>query len=242
MPRLTGPDGVVLMGHGSRDLAGAEEFLALARAVAAAPPLHGTLVRPGWLEFAGDRVESIQQAFGQLVEGGARSIAAVPLILFAGGHGADDMPAQVCLAQQRYPSAHIRMADLVGIDDCLLACLAARAGAATSGLPTVPAREESCDSRGAQPTRRGLPGPPNQAALRRTRRRLPGSTRRRTHRAPPRAPSRAVGIHRQPVAYRRLAKRRARVSGERIVPAGFMQTMAQLTASTRAIRVTISAR
>jgi sirohydrochlorin ferrochelatase len=53
MPRLTGPDGVVLMGHGSRDSAGAQEFLALARAVAAAAPLQGVPVRPGWLEFAG---------------------------------------------------------------------------------------------------------------------------------------------------------------------------------------------
>src|SRR5258708_28243775 len=137
MPRLTGPDGVVLMGHGSRDSAGAEEFLALARAIAAAAPLQGVPVRPGWLEFAGEHVECIQEAFKHLVDGGARRIAAVPLILFAGGHGADDMPAQVCQAQQRYSSVDIRIADLVGIDDCLLACLAARAARAISRLPIV---------------------------------------------------------------------------------------------------------
>jgi sirohydrochlorin cobaltochelatase len=137
MHSLTALDGVVLMGHGSRDPAGAEEFLALANAVAAAPPLKGMPVRPGWLEFAGERVESIQQAFGRLAEGGARRIVAVPLILFAAGHGSEDMPGQVRLARQRYPSIDIRIADLIGIDDCLLACLAARARAATSGLPMV---------------------------------------------------------------------------------------------------------
>ncbi len=126
------------MGHGSRDTEGAEEFLALANAVAATPPLHGIPIEPGWLEFAGERVESIQQAFDRLVEGGAQRIAAVPLILFAAGHGGDDMPAQVRLAQQRYPSIDIRRADLIGIDDSLLACLAARARAVTSDLPEVP--------------------------------------------------------------------------------------------------------
>jgi sirohydrochlorin cobaltochelatase len=130
-------DAVVLMGHGSRDPAGAEEFLALTRAVAAAPSLRGQQVVPGWLEFAGERVESIQQAFGRCVEGGARRIAAVPLILFAASHGSEDMPAQVRLAQHRYRSVDIRMADLVGIDDCLLECLAGRVRAVTSSLPSL---------------------------------------------------------------------------------------------------------
>jgi sirohydrochlorin cobaltochelatase len=126
------------MGHGSRDPASAQEFLTLASAVAAAPPLRGMSVRSGWLEFAGGRVESIQQAFDCLVEGGVRRIVAVPLILFAAGHGARDMPAQVRLAQQRHRSASIRIAELIGIDDCLLACLAARARGASAGLPALP--------------------------------------------------------------------------------------------------------
>jgi sirohydrochlorin cobaltochelatase len=134
---LAGPDGVVLMGHGSRDPAGADEFLALTHAVAAAPNLRGMQVVPGWLEFAGERVPSIQQAFDRLVECGAQRIAAVPLILFAAGHGAADMPAQVRLAQTRYPSLDIRLASLVGIDDCLLACLAERARAGLASLPGI---------------------------------------------------------------------------------------------------------
>jgi sirohydrochlorin cobaltochelatase len=138
MRSLIAPDGIVLMGHGSRDPAGADEFLALTQTVAAAPALRGVQVVPGWLEFAGERVESIQQAFDRLVECGAQRIAAVPLILFAAGHGAADMPGQVRLAQMRHPSLDIRIASLVGIDDCLLACLAERARGALAGLPSVP--------------------------------------------------------------------------------------------------------
>src|SRR5579859_2757412 len=100
--RRLSPDGVLLMGHGSRDPAGAEEFLALTRAVAAAPPLRDVEVVPGWLEFAGEHVESIQQACRHLVDRGARRIAAVPLILFAAGHGSHDMPDQGRLAAQCY--------------------------------------------------------------------------------------------------------------------------------------------
>ena len=155
MSTLSGPEGVVLMGHGSRDPAGAEEFLALAQAVAAAAPLHGVPVRPGWLEFAGGWVESIQDAFSHLVEGGAQRIAAVPVILFAGGHGAEDKPAQLCLAQQRYPSLDIRLADLIGIDDCVLACLAARAAGAIAGLPPVPTEHTASQLPVCQPVTGG---------------------------------------------------------------------------------------
>lgn len=129
------------MGHGSRDSAAAEEFVALSDAIATWPSLQHLQVRGGWLEFAGERVESIQEAFDACVAGGAQRIAAVPLFLFAAGHGAEDMPAQARLAQERHPSVEIRLADLIGIDDCLLACLAARVSAATSRLSELPRRQ-----------------------------------------------------------------------------------------------------
>jgi sirohydrochlorin cobaltochelatase len=138
MRQPSGPDAVVLMGHGSRDPAAATEFLALSEALGAAPELAQIPVVPGWLEFAGDPIPTIQAAFDQCIAAGARRIVAVPAILFAAGHGTEDMPAQVQLAQARYPQADIRQADLVGIDDVLLECLAARAQAATAALACVP--------------------------------------------------------------------------------------------------------
>lgn len=137
---LDAPDGVVLMGHGSRDPAGAREFLALAAAVARSPELTSAVVEPGFLEFAdGHGVPSIQAAFDRCVARGARRIAAVPAILFAGGHGTRDMPDQVARARARLANcAEVRLAHLVGIDDRLLDCLVQRAEAAVAGLAPVP--------------------------------------------------------------------------------------------------------
>jgi sirohydrochlorin cobaltochelatase len=133
------PDGVVLMGHGSRDLAGAREFLALSDAVGSLPEVAGMPVEPGFLEFAGRLLPSIQDAFDRCIDRGARRIAAVPAILFAGSHGTEDMPRQVSLARSRYPDVQVRQADLIGIDDALLDLLVERFNAATAGLPPLPA-------------------------------------------------------------------------------------------------------
>lgn len=139
-----GPDGIVLMGHGSRDAAGVREFLALAEALAArAGPLP---VEPGLLErYPGGGGEldppSIQGAIDRCVARGARRIAAVPAVLFAGGHGTRDMPAEVERARQRHPVVDLRLADLIGIDDALLDRLVQRAYTALAGLPPLPAHQ-----------------------------------------------------------------------------------------------------
>jgi sirohydrochlorin cobaltochelatase len=71
-------------------------------------------------------------------------VAAVPAILFAGGHASEDMPQQVACARARLPWLDIRAADLVGIDDSLLDCLVERASAALDhddGVPPLPPEE-----------------------------------------------------------------------------------------------------
>jgi sirohydrochlorin ferrochelatase len=127
------------MSHGSRDLAGAREFLALSDAVGSLPEVAGIPVEPGFLEFAGSLMPSIQDAFDRCIVRGARRIAAVPAILFAGSHGTEDMPRQVSLARRRFPDVQVRLADLIGIDDALLDLLLARADGAVAGLPPLPA-------------------------------------------------------------------------------------------------------
>ena len=61
MPTPGAEGQILLMGHGSRDLDGAREFVALVDAVreAAGP----TPVEAGFLEFAGPVISSIQAAF-----------------------------------------------------------------------------------------------------------------------------------------------------------------------------------
>lgn len=131
-------DGIVLLGHGSRDAAGAREFRALADLVAAQAG-GNVAVEPGFLEFAGQVVPSIPEAFGRCVARGARRIAAVPLLLFAGGHGTEDMPREVEVARQRHPTIDIALADVLGIDDGVLDRLVERADAAVADLPPVSA-------------------------------------------------------------------------------------------------------
>jgi sirohydrochlorin cobaltochelatase len=126
-----GLDGVVLMGHGSRDGAAAAEFGRLAAEVAA---LLGVPTLPGVLEFPGT-LPSIQAAFDACAALGCRRVAAVPAVLFAGGHGSQDLPEQVRCARARLPWLEIGAADLLGIDDGLLDCLIERAEAALAGLP-----------------------------------------------------------------------------------------------------------
>jgi sirohydrochlorin cobaltochelatase len=132
-----GLDGVVLMGHGSRDAAAAPEFSALADRLA---ETLGAPVVPGVLEFAGS-VPSIQAAFDCCAALGCRRVAAVPAVLFAGGHASQDMPRQVACARARLPWVEIRAADLVGVDDGLLDCLVERATAALAGLPPLAPEE-----------------------------------------------------------------------------------------------------
>jgi sirohydrochlorin cobaltochelatase len=134
-----GPDGVVLMGHGSRDAAAVDEFAELAERVARA---LGAPVVPGFLEFAASG-QSIQAAFDGCASLGCQRVAAVPAILFAGGHASQDMPRQVACARARLPWLDIRLADLVGIDDRLLDRLVARADTALDALPPLPAEHSA---------------------------------------------------------------------------------------------------
>ena len=135
------PDGVVLIGHGSRDVATAREFLTLATAVAHQPVLGGVVVEPGFLEFAGGMVPSIEDAFARCVARGAQRVAAVPAILFAGGHGTRDLPSELDLVRQRFPGVDVRLAELIGIDDRLLDQLVVRVDIATNRLSRVPAAD-----------------------------------------------------------------------------------------------------
>lgn len=132
------PDAVVLVGHGSRDPAGAEELLRLARMVAASPVLGDTPVEAGFLEFTSARFPSVQEAFRRCAEQGARTVTVVPALLVAAGHALDDLPAEIARAEARFPALGIRLAGAVGIDDALLELLARRARTALDALgPTT---------------------------------------------------------------------------------------------------------
>src|SRR6476646_7331453 len=82
--------GLLVVGHGSREAVGVEEFLATARLVAEAA--HPAPVEACFLEFARP---TIAEGFRALAARGVRRIVVAPALLFSAGHDLRDIPAAV---------------------------------------------------------------------------------------------------------------------------------------------------
>jgi sirohydrochlorin cobaltochelatase len=91
--------GVLLIGHGTRDALGTEQFFQLAERLATT--LSPLPVAPALLEF---QSPTIDQAWQSLVERDVKHIHVAPLLLFAAGHAKDDIPAVIRGCQSRTPA------------------------------------------------------------------------------------------------------------------------------------------
>ena len=101
---------LLIVGHGSRSAAGVAEYWELARAVTeAAPELD---VGCGFIELASPDLDT---AVDRLVEGGASSVVAVPLVLLGAGHMKDDGPAALHRGRHRHPSVRFAYARHLGL-------------------------------------------------------------------------------------------------------------------------------
>lgn len=89
---------MLLIGHGTRDDVGSDQFFQLASLLAAR--LVPTPVQPALLEF---REPTIAQAWDALVARGVSQICVAPLLLFAAGHAKQDIPDLVKQCQSRTP-------------------------------------------------------------------------------------------------------------------------------------------
>ncbi len=113
--RVSAPPALLVVGHGSRDADGVEEFWALAdsiRAAAAELPVDF-----GFIEMAEPLVD---EALDRLVEAGARQVVSIPLVLLAAGHLKNDGPAALARARARHPGVEFRMGRDLGIDPVVL--------------------------------------------------------------------------------------------------------------------------
>ena len=79
---------LLIIGHGSRDPRGAKEFHELVDLVRRRNP--SLTVEGGFIELSRP---PISECVDRLADGGARNVAAVPLMLLAAGHAKDDIPA-----------------------------------------------------------------------------------------------------------------------------------------------------
>ena len=111
----TAPPALLVVGHGTRDADGVEEFWQLARHVREAA---GDLeVEFGFIEMAEPLAD---EAIDRLVARGPRDVVSVPLVLLAAGHLKNDGPATLARARQRHPDVRFRMARDLGIHPAVL--------------------------------------------------------------------------------------------------------------------------
>jgi len=122
---------MLLVGHGSRSVAGRDELLTLADLVAAAAP--DVAVATGFLELSDPPAG---QALDHLARLGVRRASVLPLMLNPGGHAKSDVPAVVLAGRARHPGVSLHYGRPLGPDHQLLALATRRlAAAGAAGLP-----------------------------------------------------------------------------------------------------------
>ncbi len=118
----------LIVGHGSRDPRGAKEFHELVDLVRRRNP--GLAVEGGFIELSRP---PISECVDRLAGGGAKKVAAVPLMLLAAGHAKDDIPATLVREKMSHPDMDFQYGRALGIRPELLELMDARISAAVSG-------------------------------------------------------------------------------------------------------------
>ena len=112
------PPALLLVGHGTRDGAGAEAFRDFVRQLGERNP--GLPVGGGFIELS---PPPLSDAVAELVAGGASRFAAVPLVLVSAGHAKGDIPAALAREEQRHPGTSYAYGRPLGPHPGLLAVL-----------------------------------------------------------------------------------------------------------------------
>jgi cobalt transport protein ATP-binding subunit len=112
---------LLVVGHGSRDADGVDEYWALASTIRAAA--GDLLTGFGFVELAAPTVD---EAIDDLVARGATEIVSVPLVLLAAGHLKNDGPAALARARSRHSHVQFRLARDLGIEPGVLEITADR--------------------------------------------------------------------------------------------------------------------
>ena len=128
--------GLLLVGHGSSDPRGVDEFLATARQVAAGAGPWA--VEPCFLEFS---APSIAEGVERLAVAGARRIVVAPVMLFAARHIRHDIPRQLALAVAGFPGVTVTQAEHLGCHPSMVELSRRRYDEALAGTLPVPPEE-----------------------------------------------------------------------------------------------------
>ena len=110
-----GKIGVMVCGHGSRDMEAITEFQSVAAGIATRLPQYP--VASGFLEFA---KPIIREGLDKLHQQGADHILAVPVMLFAAGHVKNDIPSVLNTYAVQHPGLRIDYGRDLSVDTRLL--------------------------------------------------------------------------------------------------------------------------
>lgn len=125
---------LLVVGHGTRDEGGAEQFRAFTRRVGERARVRADVavgaVEGGFIELS---PPPLRDAVARLVAQGCRDVVAVPLILLAAGHAKGDIPAALARERVRHAGLRTRYARPLGVHPVVLDLLRARL--ASSGQP-----------------------------------------------------------------------------------------------------------
>jgi sirohydrochlorin cobaltochelatase len=113
--KTIGTPALLIVGHGSRDPKGVEEFHELVALLRVRNP--GLPIEGGFIELSRP---PISECVERLVEDGAREISAVPLMLLAAGHAKDDIPATLVREKISHPEVNFHYGRDLGIRPELL--------------------------------------------------------------------------------------------------------------------------
>ena len=127
---------LLIVGHGTRDAEGAQDFRAFVQRVARRAPQAVEAVDGGFIELS---APPVGEAVTRLVEAGHRRVAAVPLVLVAAGHAKGDIPGSLNRERLRHPGLSFSYGRPLGVHPTVLSLLEAR-------LDTVLPREERADA------------------------------------------------------------------------------------------------
>lgn len=106
---------LLIVGHGSRDPRGAEEFHELVRLVRERNP--GLPVEGGFIELSRP---PISECVDRIADKGVKGVAAVPLMLLAAGHAKDDIPATLVREGIDHPEMSFEYGRALGVRPELL--------------------------------------------------------------------------------------------------------------------------
>lgn len=127
---------LLLIGHGSRDPEGNEEFLAMAERLKRRRPERA--VYCAFVELA---EPSIPDELDRCVRDGHEDVVVLPLLFFAAGHAKTDVPREMLRARERHPAVRFHYGPPLGIHPVLLDVVDERVQAVERGLPPRDRRE-----------------------------------------------------------------------------------------------------